>query len=80
MFLAVLSDGSDMGLLTRAIVLALFYAALFYLPLRGSTAIFQWIRYLPARRDRCRKQRLMQILPGDAIALWDCAPRAVHRP
>ncbi len=60
MFLAVLSDGSDMGLLTRAIVLALFYAALFYLPLRGSAAIFQWIRYLPSRRDRCRKQRLMR--------------------
>ena len=80
MFLAVLSDGSGMGLLTRAIVLALFYAALFYLPLRGSAAIFHWIRYLPSRRDRCRKQRLMRILPGDAITLWDCAPRAVHRP
>ncbi len=61
MFLAVLSDGSDMGLLTRAIVLALFYAALFYLPLRGSAAIFKWIWYLPSRRDRCHKQRPMRL-------------------
>ena len=55
MDLAMLSDGFSMSLLTRAIVLALFYAALFYLPLRGSAAIFRWIRYLPSRRDRCRK-------------------------
>lgn len=80
MYLAVLRDGSDMGLLTRAIILALFYAALFYLPLRGSAAIFQWIRYLPSRKDRCRKQRLMRIPPRDAIALWPGAPRVVRRP
>ena len=80
MFLAVLSDGSSMSLLTRAITLALFYAALFYLPLRGSTAIFQWVRYLPSRRDRCRKQRLTGSCNVDAMALWHCAPSAVRRP
>ncbi|MHC4414663.1 MAG: hypothetical protein ACYS0G_05210 [Planctomycetota bacterium] len=45
-----LGDSAALGLLGRVVALTVFYAALFWLPLRGMAAILRLIR-----RSKCRK-------------------------
>ena len=49
------SDGSTVTLLCRVIALTLFYAALCWLPLRGTAAVVSLCHRLKRRRRRSRR-------------------------
>lgn len=47
---SILSDGSALNLFARAAALTLFYAALFWLPMRGTVGLLQRIRQVASRK------------------------------
>ncbi|MHC4140739.1 MAG: hypothetical protein ACYSUF_02275 [Planctomycetota bacterium] len=62
------SDGSTVTLLCRVIALTLFYAALCWLPLRGTTAVVGLVQRLKRRRRRTRRPPKPQ--PEEADTTW----------
>ena len=62
------SDGSILTLFCRVIALTLFYAALCWLPLRGTAAVVAQAR----RRKRRRKRRRQpEAQPEPAETVWE---------
>ncbi len=47
---SIFGDGSALNLLARAAALSLFYAALFWLPVRGTAGLLQRIRQVASRK------------------------------
>jgi hypothetical protein len=62
------SDGSTLTLLCRVIALTLFYAALCWLPLRGTAMVVRVVHRLKKRRRRTRRSPEPQ--PEDAETTW----------
>ena len=62
------SDGSTLTLLCRVIALTLFYAALCWLPLRGTAAVVRVMHRLKRRRRRSRRPPEPQ--PEEAETTW----------
>ncbi|MHC5007804.1 MAG: hypothetical protein ACYTGF_10655 [Planctomycetota bacterium] len=63
------SDGSTLTLLCRVIALTLFYAALCWLPLRGTTAVVGLVHRLKRRRRR-KTRRRPEPQPEEADTTW----------
>ena len=63
------SDGSTLTLLCRVIALTLFYAALCWLPLRGTAAVVGVMHRLKRRRRR-RVRRRPEPQPEKADTTW----------
>jgi membrane glycosyltransferase len=62
------SDGSTLTLLCRVIALTLFYAALCWLPLRGTAAVVGVMHRLKRRRRRTRRRPEPQ--PQETDTTW----------
>ncbi len=62
------SDGSSLTLLCRVIALTLFYAALCWLPLRGTAVVVRLAHRLKRRRRRSRRPPEPQ--PEEADTTW----------
>ncbi|MHC4776678.1 MAG: hypothetical protein ACYTBR_15630 [Planctomycetota bacterium] len=63
------SDGSILTLFCRVIALTLFYAALCWLPLRGTVAAVRRARRL--KRQRRERRRQPEPQPEPAETVWE---------